>query len=243
MDAFAYQFGFSTPVCGARRMLELLGQGLVARTSIIRLAVLRHTAARITYAPAPRSRSSASFRRSDELDDTRYSREHSKDEERAEGVDGIESAADVLALKRGSPDDFALLFLALARAAGFQAGAVAVVNRVRDFFQRLPRRRSVDDLMVFAAVDREERVFNPGGATWPMGRSIGSTHWPAGSAGGKGTPASRIRPAAATGHPRTACRGYHFAPTAPSPAAPPSSAPATRLYAGGKRLLKEARSP
>ena len=63
------------------------------------------------------------------LDNTRYSREHSNDENRAEGVKRVKSAADVLALKRGTPDELAMLFLALARAAGFHAEAMAVVDR------------------------------------------------------------------------------------------------------------------
>jgi transglutaminase-like putative cysteine protease len=97
------------------------------------------------------------------LDNTRYSREHSNDEDRAEGVKRIKSAADVLALKRGSPDDLAMLFLALARAAGFHAEAMAVVSRDRDFFQQnYLDGDQFDDLIVFVTVDGKERAFDPG---------------------------------------------------------------------------------
>lgn len=104
------------------------------------------------------------------LDNTRYSREHSKDENRAEGVKNIKSAADVLALKRGSPDELAMLFLALARAAGFHADAMAVVDRNRDFFQpNYLDGGQLDDLIVFVTVDGKERAFDPGERYVPYG--------------------------------------------------------------------------
>jgi hypothetical protein len=97
------------------------------------------------------------------LDNTRYSREHSKDENRAEGVKRVKSAADVLALKRGSPDELAMLFLALARAAGFHAEAMAIVDRDRDFFeQSYLDSDQFDDLIIFVTVDGKERAFDPG---------------------------------------------------------------------------------
>jgi hypothetical protein len=97
------------------------------------------------------------------LENTHYTREHSQDENRAEGIKHIKSAADVLALKRGSPDDLATLFLALARAAGFHADAMAVVDRNRDFFQpNYLNGNQLDDLIVFVTVDGKERVFDPG---------------------------------------------------------------------------------
>ena len=97
------------------------------------------------------------------LDNTRYSREHSQDENRAEGVKHIKSAADVLALKRGSPEELALLFLALARAAGFHAEAMAIVDRNRDFFQpNYLNSNQLDDLIVLVTVNGKERAFDPG---------------------------------------------------------------------------------
>ena len=104
------------------------------------------------------------------LDNTRYSREHSKDENRAEGVKNIKSAADVLALKRGSPDELAMLFLALSRAARFHAEAMAVVNRDRDFFQpNYLNGNQLDDLIVLVAVNGKERAFDPGERYMPYG--------------------------------------------------------------------------
>ena len=97
------------------------------------------------------------------LENTRYSREHSQDENRAEGIKHIKSASDVLALKRGSPHELAMLFLALARAAAFHAEAMAVVNRSRDFFQQnYLNGDQFDDLIIFVTVDGKERAFDPG---------------------------------------------------------------------------------
>lgn len=115
------------------------------------------------------------------FDNTLYSREHSKDENRAEGVKHIKSAADVLTLKRGSPEELALLFLALARAAGFHAEAMAVVNRNRDFFQpNYLDGNQLDDLIVFVTVDGKERAFDPGERYMPYG----VLHWIHSLAGG-----------------------------------------------------------
>lgn len=97
------------------------------------------------------------------LDNTRYSREHSTDENKAEGIKHIKSASDVLALKRGTPDELALLFLALARAAGFHAEAMAVVDRNRDFFQpNYLNANQLDDLIVLVTIAGKEHAFDPG---------------------------------------------------------------------------------
>lgn len=115
------------------------------------------------------------------LDNTRYSREHSDDENRAEGVKHIRSAADVLALKRGSPDDLAMLFLALARAAGFHAEAMAVVNRDSDFFeQNYLDGDQFNDLIILVTVDGKERAFDPG----ERYATYGTLHWKHSLAGG-----------------------------------------------------------
>ncbi|HEX6494170.1 MAG TPA: transglutaminase domain-containing protein [Acidobacteriaceae bacterium] len=115
------------------------------------------------------------------LENTRYSREHSKDENRAEGVKRLKSAADVLALKRGTPDELAMLFLALARAAGFHAEAMIVVDRDRDFFdQSYLDSGQLDDLIILVTVDGKERAFDPG----ERYATYGTLHWRHTLAGG-----------------------------------------------------------
>jgi len=115
------------------------------------------------------------------LENTRFTREHSKDENRVEGVKQVKSATDVLALKRGSPDDLAMLFLALARAAGFHADAMVVVNRDRDLFQmNYLDPNQLDDLIVLVTVDGKERAFDPG----ERYTTYGTLHWTHSIAGG-----------------------------------------------------------
>jgi hypothetical protein len=115
------------------------------------------------------------------LDNTRFSREHSTDENRAEGVKHVKSAADVLALKRGSSEDLAMTFLALARAAGFHADAMAVVNRNRDVFQpNYLDFNQLDDVIVLVTVDGKERAFDPG----ERYMTYGQLHWAHAMAGG-----------------------------------------------------------
>lgn len=115
------------------------------------------------------------------LENTRFTREHSKDENRVEGVKQVKSATDVLALKRGSPDDLAMLFLALARAAGFHADAMIVVDRDRDLFQmNYLDPNQLDDLIVLVTVDGKERAFDPG----ERYTTYGTLHWTHSIAGG-----------------------------------------------------------
>jgi transglutaminase-like putative cysteine protease len=97
------------------------------------------------------------------LENTRFTREHSEDENRAEGVKKVKSAADVLSLKRGSGEDIALLFLALVRAGGFKAYAMQVTNRDRTFFQpNYLDSGQLDDTVVIVMVGGKEKLFDPG---------------------------------------------------------------------------------
>jgi hypothetical protein len=97
------------------------------------------------------------------LENTRFTRDRSQDENRAEGIKRVKSADDVWSLKRGSSDDIALVFLSMARAAGFHADAMDVTNRNRDFFQpNYLDADQLDDLVVVVVVDGKERLFDPG---------------------------------------------------------------------------------
>jgi Domain of Unknown Function with PDB structure (DUF3857)/Transglutaminase-like superfamily len=97
------------------------------------------------------------------LDNTNFSREHSEQENRAEGIKRIKSADDIWSLRRGSSDEMAELFLSLARAAGIHAYPMAVVNRNRGLFDvNYLSGNQLDDLIVIAMVDGKERMFDPG---------------------------------------------------------------------------------
>jgi hypothetical protein len=74
-----------------------------------------------------------------------------------------------------------MLFLALARAAGFHADAMIVVNRDRDLFQmNYLDPDQLDDLIVLVTVDGKERAFDPG----ERYTTYGTLHWTHSMAGG-----------------------------------------------------------
>ena len=67
------------------------------------------------------------------LDNTRFSREHSAEENKAEGL-RVKTAADIWQQKRGSDDEITRLFISMARAAGLKAWAMIVTERNRNLF-------------------------------------------------------------------------------------------------------------
>jgi hypothetical protein len=105
------------------------------------------------------------------LDNTVYSREHSRSEEHAQGLGEVKNTDDVLERKRGTDDQLAELFVAMARAAGFKAYVMAVTNRDQNIF--LPSYMSMDQLNDFIAVVNvggKEQFFDPGQPFCPYGQ-------------------------------------------------------------------------
>ena len=70
------------------------------------------------------------------LENTRYTREHSTEEERAQGFKEVHNTDDIWTRKRGSDDQLAALFVAMARSAGFKAYVGIVTNRDRNIFMK-----------------------------------------------------------------------------------------------------------
>lgn len=64
------------------------------------------------------------------VENTRFTREHTAAENKAQGL-RVKTAADIWAQKRGSDDEITRLFIAMARAAGLKATAMAVTERQR----------------------------------------------------------------------------------------------------------------
>ncbi len=67
------------------------------------------------------------------VENTRFTREHTAAENKAQGL-RVKTAADIWAQKRGSDDEITRLFIAMARAAGFKASAMAVTERQKAIF-------------------------------------------------------------------------------------------------------------
>ena len=115
------------------------------------------------------------------VENTDFTREHSKEEEKAAGVDIIKSTDDVWARKRGNSDQIAMLFVAMARAAGMQAYLMAVTNRDNNIFEKeLPSMDQLNDDIVIVSLDGKDRFFDPGSRYC----TFGQVHWTHSQTGG-----------------------------------------------------------
>jgi transglutaminase-like putative cysteine protease len=127
------------------------------------------TAAAIAGAATPEEKLRKIYAKVMELENTRYTRERDKREDKAQG-EKIKTAADILKLQRGSPYQLTELFLGMARAAGFKAYAMFVPDRSIELctptwlsFQQF------DDLVAVVVVDGKEVFFDPGSRYMPYG--------------------------------------------------------------------------
>jgi hypothetical protein len=97
------------------------------------------------------------------LENTRYTRQHSTQEERAQGFKEVHTTDDIWTRKRGSDDQLAALFVAMARAAGLKAYTAIVTNRDRNLFLKNYLTMSqLDDVIAVVNVDGKDRFFDPG---------------------------------------------------------------------------------
>ena len=104
------------------------------------------------------------------MDNTDFTRARSEAEEKANGLKTVKTADDILTRKRGSGDDLTKLFLAMARAAGMKAYAMAVVRRDdRIFLPAWLDLVQLDDLVAIVVVDGKEQFFDPGMKYVPYG--------------------------------------------------------------------------
>ncbi|MBS1816016.1 MAG: DUF3857 domain-containing protein [Acidobacteria bacterium] len=100
------------------------------------------------------------------MENTVYTRERVHAEQKKE----FKSTDDVVEAGRGNDDQLAMLFIAMARAAGFKAYAMQVANRERTVF--LPAYLSfsqLSDVIAIVNVDGQERFFDPGRRYTPFG--------------------------------------------------------------------------
>jgi hypothetical protein len=97
------------------------------------------------------------------LDNTVYNRQRSAAEDKSQGLGEVKNTDDIWERKRGSDDQIAQLFVAMARAAGMKAYLMAVTNRDRNLFQ--PNYFSLsqlDDDIAIVNVDGKDQYFDPG---------------------------------------------------------------------------------
>lgn len=102
------------------------------------------------------------------LENTDFTRERTTTEEKAQGLGEIRTTDDILERKRGSGDQLAELFVAMARAAGMKSYLVFVTSRDRSLFTaNYPSLSQLDDYIAIVNVDGKEQFFDPGSRYCP----------------------------------------------------------------------------
>jgi transglutaminase-like putative cysteine protease len=97
------------------------------------------------------------------LENTDFTRKRSQQENKAAGEKEINNTDDVLKRGRGSSDELAMLFVALARASGSKVYLMAVTNRDQALFQtNYLTLRQLDDDIAVANIDGKDVFFDPG---------------------------------------------------------------------------------
>jgi hypothetical protein len=108
-----------------------------------------------------------------QLENTSFTRTHSALENKAEGLK-VKTAADIWDQKRGSDDEIARLYLALARAVGLKAYQMIVVNRDQNVMQQAYLNwDQMDDEIVIVSIGGKEVYLDPGQRYCEFGK----LHW------------------------------------------------------------------
>lgn len=127
-----------------------------------------------------------------QLDNTSFSRQKSEAERKKEKLKAIKDAEDVWNQKSGSSDDLALLYVALAKAAGLQAYPMEVVDRNRAIFD--PDYLSInqlDDYLAIVVLGGKDVYLDPGQKDCPFGL----LHWKHSYSAGLRLSATGVAPA------------------------------------------------
>jgi transglutaminase-like putative cysteine protease len=108
------------------------------------------------------------------LENTRFTRTKSEAERKKEKIKDINNIEDVWKQKRGTDDEIALLYVALARAAGLQAWPMQVVDRSRAIYDgSLLSARQLNDFIAIVVLGGKDVFLDPGQKMCPFG----ILHW------------------------------------------------------------------
>jgi len=108
------------------------------------------------------------------LDNTDFTREKSQAERKKEKLKPVRKVEDVWKQQSGNGQEIALLYVALARAAGLTAWPMQVVDRNRAIFDRgYLSAEQLDDFLAIVTVDGKEIMLDPGQKMCPYGH----LHW------------------------------------------------------------------
>ena len=109
----------------------------------------------------------------EKLDNTRFSREKSHEERKKENLKEVRTLEDVWKQKSGTAEEIALLYVALARAAGLNAWPAKVVDRNRAIFDsNYFSLRQLDDIVAKVTIDGKEVYLDPGEKMCPFGTCL-----------------------------------------------------------------------
>ena len=105
------------------------------------------------------------------LENTDFTRARDQREDKAVGMGEVHNAGDVLLHERGTPRQLSQLFLAMVRAAGFDAYGMLVPDRSQELFTPAWQNyQQFDDLLVIVKVDGKDVFFDPGSRYAPYGQ-------------------------------------------------------------------------
>jgi hypothetical protein len=108
------------------------------------------------------------------LENTDFTRRKSEVERKKEKIREINKAEDVWNQQSGTSDEIALLYVALARAAGLNVEPMMVVDRSRALFDKsYQTSRQLDDYIAVGRLDGKEIFLDPGQKMCPFGL----LHW------------------------------------------------------------------
>jgi hypothetical protein len=110
------------------------------------------------------------YARAQQIRNLTYERERTEQEQKKEHLKDNQNADDVLARGMGYRDQITRLFIALARAAGFDASIVRVGNRKEKFFDKgLLSRRQLENEIAVVNVAGKDVYLDPGTRFCPFG--------------------------------------------------------------------------
>jgi hypothetical protein len=114
------------------------------------------------------------------LENTSFTREHSAEENKAEGL-RVKTAADIWQQKRGDADEITRLYIGLLRAEGLRAYSMAVVNRDLNLFQvNFLNWNQLDNEIAIVSIGGKDVYLDPGERYCEFGRLHWKHNWATG---------------------------------------------------------------
>src|SRR5690349_4877066 len=124
----------------------------------------------ISPSDSPETKLQKIYARVQQLRNTSYDRQKTEQEQKRAKEKEVSNVEDVWKRGYGDGDQITLLFLGLARAAGFDASPVRISTRDDHFFRKsLMRGNDLHTNVVVVKLDGKEMYFDPGAAFTPFG--------------------------------------------------------------------------